>query len=281
MNNIPVDSTQRVEAAVRQLRSLVGDVEDALVCLWKDEWPDKLREKLRVGNQTPISLHDSRILLKTIAEHSGKGGQVHAPIIPLAGIDPRQAAVLLEIQNAIKHETGARWHDGDDLRAERIVASFMAGTRKRSERTFASVLEHHQEVFELRDGKVWHRWWPAVKSDPESPWSDWHHMDSDHASSIASVSGQHRLDIFILVAGLIQQRTWTLDPMDDRPVRLRSGSWSKQWSGRRSYAQHVTGPIDAVSHHPDHLELFAFGERGQQVHRWSWGGNEWTPWMDF
>jgi hypothetical protein len=278
MSWISGTEVQRVDQALRSLRTLLSDVEKALIQQLGPDWRGAVRKLL--NSRSEVDLHDPRQLLRILAADLRQGKS--SGIISFKAVDPYAAARLKEIANYAKHERrDPKWSEGDDVEAERIANSFLIMAGKRPQRAFASIVGRQQEIFELSEiGSIRHKWYPADLNDPNSPWSKWSAMKCSAASSITAVGEGYRLHIFILATnGTIEQRTWTLEGDEHLPLRERTGRWGV-WRGLPNEGLIVCGPINAVSHEQDHLELFAYGEHAETVHRWSWKG-EWSPWHIF
>lgn len=266
-------ATARVQQATQSLRILVPVVEDALVAKFGPDWPAKVGKLLH--QKENLKLHDTRFLLKVLGwRYDGGKGE---PLISIMGIEPAQAHRLMLIAHMARHDhMDPRWNEGDDLEAERIAASFLIATGKRLQRVTASVPGRHQEIFELSDRLIRHRWYHL---DDEA-WSNWAEMPCSSATSIAAAGQADRIDIFILTtSGIIETRTWALEGTPELAPSQRTGGW-RSWRGLPNGDMLVAGPIVASSLLAGHIELFAFGERMETVHRWSMN-DDWQPWRAF
>lgn len=238
------------DQAVAALRNTFGD---------PDQWPRRTDKK---GNEYKIDPTEARDLLWLLTFRQERGGRLYLAPAEL-GID--DAWECKRISDSAHHRRGtSRYRDGDEFKIERIVAGWLAQGDKRPELSIASVKNHHLEVFELRRGEIYHRWYPGS----DDRWSDWTHMDSSPAVALAAVGGDDSLHLLILnTAGRIEERAWTID-----------GGWG-HWQGPPAKTK-VLGPISAVSFGKHHLEIFAFNESAERVHRWSHEGS-WSEWHRF
>jgi hypothetical protein len=233
----------RIDAALRTLRPLVPLVAGAYEVAWGPDWKREIHRRLGQSMLTP--LEDVRDLF---------------PDLP-----PSLADTLRDLANMAQHEDPG-WTSDDADRAEGLASAIVTCTRPGAMMAFASVRGHHQEVFRVENGYLYHSWFP----DKKEAWSDWHVMQAGRTYAVAAVgSDQDRLDLFIL----------TLDGRVDHRIWQEGKGW-EPWRTLPRGGQAVTGPLGALSREPRHLELFATGETGGVVHRWA-ASDEWSEWHDF
>lgn len=273
---ISATDVDRVNTALQALRALAPDVERALRSKYGRDFGE-VQELLKL--RQPLDISDPRQLLRVLSR-SYSDGRRRSPVVRLGSIDPDAATDLGRIANAVKHESARkRWKPDDAVRAERIVESFLTLTGRRRKRAFAAVLDRHQETFEvLESGELLHRWLPEDPLDPTSDeWSAWRSMPASPAIAVAAVGHIDRLNLFILTSGgRVDQRTWRLNGDPGLAGSQREGDWSP-WRTLTHGGARVTEPLDALSREANHLELFAVGESGESVHRWTWG-EDWSDW---
>jgi hypothetical protein len=259
---VPSHDKARVDAALRTLRPLVPMVSSELERAWGSEWKVEMYRRLRTPASTP--LEDIRFLLRIIGTDHKLDPNPVRHLFP--DLPPTLADSLRALANKAQHED-ATWTPGDADRAEHLALAILTCTRPIAAIAVASVRGHHQEVFRVERGWLFHRWFPERKES----WSEWHVMEAARASSVAAVgSDDNRLDLFVLAEdGRIEHRTW----WDDR-------GWEPLWKTLPLGGQAVTGTLAALSREPGHLEVFATGETGDPVHRWAWN-EDWSPWHRF
>jgi len=133
-----------------------------------------------------------------------------------------------------------------------------------------SEANHHQEIFAVADGAVWHRWW--WRGDGWSP--RWGPMPGlpGRAADVASLS-VHRMHLEVFA-------------LDDAGGLWHNWYWPRQdWSGWREMdAPAVGSPVTAVtagSHSGRQGYLFAHGADGRVHYReFRLDGGDWSPWQE-
>lgn len=253
---------RRVEHALRYLRALIPAARLKLEETYGEGWPKTLKTERRLTREP--SLSDTRSFLNLFLKHGERG-----PALEFDLISHWSARRLLTIANTVRHDKSDDWRAGDDHRAYTLARSFVLLAGLERKRVHAAIIGRHQEIFELEQGQIRHRWWPSDASGSRQ-WSLWASMQTASAGvvDIAAVGQTDRLDLFLLtIDGQIETRTY----------RHERG-WT-DWKPLAEGGERVIGPISAVSLEPGHSEIFAVGEKSQLVHRWAFN-DEWTAWHD-
>lgn len=120
----------------------------------------------------------------------------------------------------------------------------------------------HQEVFQVRDGELWHCW------TEEGRWGTWTSMDLPDRIRVHHVgAGAHGPWVDLFVVG------------DDRRLFHRWWDPADGWSEWAFWSDAVAGPITLASAHPGHNELWVT-RHGRLQNKWLTAGS-WSDWHDF
>lgn len=123
------------------------------------------------------------------------------------------------------------------------------------------VIGRHQEVFQIHDGELRHRWFA------DGEWSPWHQMPLPSAAAPTAIAaGNHGewVDLFIVTeAGELFHRYW-------------DGGWN-DWA---DWGRDFHGSVAVSSVDSPHIEVWA-QRSGTLVHRWHWDGAWTKDWYEF
>ena len=127
-----------------------------------------------------------------------------------------------------------------------------------------SYSDHHQELFAIVDGEIWHRWW--WRNDG---WSAWHRQaPADMRATDIAVSSMKKdhLEVFAIDAGGRIRHRWY----------WAGRGWS-DWQDFPLPGGSRVSALAAISGSARHQEIFGLTASGEIVHAWNWLADDGKP----